>query len=95
MLAFGKPGSGKTHAVCAIGQELIRSSGGWRNRSTSRPHSTARDVSQDSHEPFTWREKRRRLPLGAVPLKPLKTGATEGITACRPSGNLIVVRREV
>lgn len=30
VLAFGKPGSGKTHAVCAIGQELIRSSGGWR-----------------------------------------------------------------
>lgn len=30
VLAFGKPGSGKTHAVCAIGQELIRGSGGWR-----------------------------------------------------------------
>ena len=29
VLAFGKPGSGKTHAVCAIGQELIRASGGW------------------------------------------------------------------
>ena len=24
MLAFGKPGSGKTHLLCAIGQELIR-----------------------------------------------------------------------
>lgn len=24
ILAFGKPGSGKTHALCAIGQELIR-----------------------------------------------------------------------
>ena len=29
VLAFGKPGSGKTHALCAIGQELIRRSGGW------------------------------------------------------------------
>ena len=29
VLAFGKPGSGKTHALCAIGQKLIRSSGGW------------------------------------------------------------------
>jgi len=29
VLAFGKPGSGKTHALSAIGQELIRSSGGW------------------------------------------------------------------
>ena len=28
VLAFGKPGSGKTHALCAIGQELIRRSGG-------------------------------------------------------------------
>lgn len=25
VLAFGNPGSGKTHVVCAIGQELIRS----------------------------------------------------------------------
>jgi len=24
LLAFGKPGSGKTHVLCAIGQELIR-----------------------------------------------------------------------
>lgn len=30
VLAFGKPGSGKTHALCAIGQTMIRSSGGWR-----------------------------------------------------------------
>ncbi len=29
-LAFGNPGSGKTHLLCAIGQELIRSSGGKR-----------------------------------------------------------------
>lgn len=29
VLAFGKPGSGKTHALCALGQELIRNSGGW------------------------------------------------------------------
>jgi DNA replication protein DnaC len=28
ILAFGNPGSGKTHAVCAIGQELIRRSEG-------------------------------------------------------------------
>lgn len=28
VLAFGKPGSGKSHAVCAIGQELIRASQG-------------------------------------------------------------------
>jgi len=28
ILAFGQPGSGKTHALCAIGQELIRSSEG-------------------------------------------------------------------
>ncbi len=28
VLAFGNPGSGKTHALCAIGQELIRSSQG-------------------------------------------------------------------
>ena len=25
VLAFGNPGSGKTHVICAIGQELIRS----------------------------------------------------------------------
>lgn len=29
VLAFGKPGSGKTHALSAIGQELVRGSGGW------------------------------------------------------------------
>jgi len=29
-LAFGNPGSGKTHLLCAIGQELIRSSQGNR-----------------------------------------------------------------
>jgi DNA replication protein DnaC len=28
VLAFGKPGSGKSHALCAIGQELIRRSHG-------------------------------------------------------------------
>ena len=28
VLAFGNPGSGKTHTLCAIGQELIRSSQG-------------------------------------------------------------------
>ena len=28
VLAFGNPGSGKTHALCGIGQELIRQSGG-------------------------------------------------------------------
>ncbi len=30
VLAFGNPGSGKSHAVCAIAQELIRRSGGHR-----------------------------------------------------------------
>jgi len=30
ILAFGQPGSGKTHALCAIGQELIRASDGNR-----------------------------------------------------------------
>jgi DNA replication protein DnaC len=28
VLAFGKPGSGKSHALCAIGQELMRASQG-------------------------------------------------------------------
>jgi DNA replication protein DnaC len=30
VLAFGNPGSGKTHGLCAIGQELIRRSAGRR-----------------------------------------------------------------
>ena len=30
VLAFGNPGSGKSHAVCAIAQELVRRSGGHR-----------------------------------------------------------------
>jgi DNA replication protein DnaC len=30
ILAFGQPGSGKTHVLCAIGQELIRSTAGTR-----------------------------------------------------------------
>ena len=30
VLAFGNPGSGKTHLLCAIGQELLRASGGTR-----------------------------------------------------------------
>jgi DNA replication protein DnaC len=30
VLAFGTPGGGKTHGLCAIGQELIRRSGGRR-----------------------------------------------------------------
>ena len=30
ILAFGHPGSGKTHALCAVGQELIRRSEGRR-----------------------------------------------------------------
>jgi DNA replication protein DnaC len=30
ILAFGQPGSGKTHALCAIGQEMIRTSEGRR-----------------------------------------------------------------
>jgi len=30
ILAFGNPGSGKTHGLCAIGQELIRRSAGRR-----------------------------------------------------------------
>jgi len=30
VLVFGNPGSGKSHAVCAIAQELIRRSGGHR-----------------------------------------------------------------
>jgi len=29
VLAFGQPGSGKTHLLCAIGQHLIRDSEGW------------------------------------------------------------------
>jgi DNA replication protein DnaC len=30
VLAFGNPGSGKSHAVCAIAQEIVRRSGGGR-----------------------------------------------------------------
>lgn len=30
VLAFGNPGSGKSHAVCAIAQEIVRRSGGRR-----------------------------------------------------------------